>query len=381
MTKAIVEVIKIDNVNTHPNADALEIVNVGGYQIIVKKDGFKVGDLGLFISVDSIVPDEILEHYGIAQYVRKNRIKTIKLRGSYSQGLLLPLTYPPIANAKIGEDYGEKLNIVKYQPPMKSFRGGSGQMRKRPWPTSNLRHYDIESLQHPKYHHLFKEGDDVQITEKIHGQHMITLITQDGKMHVCSRRVNLMHPTEVDAPWYVHLFKRVVNFILRRKPNTMKPVDGDNKNWEAAIKQDLEHKMDVLMCDLDTDSIAIRGEIYGPKCQPLLYGRTEPEFIVFDIESPIGVYMLPDRTEELCERVDLRHVPVLYKGPFNMKMVEEMAENDSKLAEENGEKKQLSEGVVVRERYPNEYMERKILKQVSKRYLADKASDEEELDA
>ena len=86
-----VNVVKIDQIEDHPNADALELAVIGGYRAIVKLGDFKAGDLVVYIPEQSIVPQWLLERMGLEGRLAgkdKNRVKAIKLRGVLSQGLV-----------------------------------------------------------------------------------------------------------------------------------------------------------------------------------------------------------------------------------------------------------------------------------------------------
>lgn len=105
---------KIGNLEPIQNADAIEKATVLGWQLVVKKDEFKIGDLCVYCEIDSILPEkpefEFLKD-------RKYRIKTIKLRGQISQGICFPLSVLPV-KTKITEglDVTEILGIKKWEP-------------------------------------------------------------------------------------------------------------------------------------------------------------------------------------------------------------------------------------------------------------------------
>lgn len=96
MAEFEVKVVKIDRIEDHPNADALELAVIGGYRAIVKLGEFEAGDLAVYIPEAAIVPDWLLKRMGLEGKLAgkdKNRVKAIKLRGILSQGLVLPLEY------------------------------------------------------------------------------------------------------------------------------------------------------------------------------------------------------------------------------------------------------------------------------------------------
>jgi len=139
----------------HPNADALSIVRVGGYQCVVRTEDWQDGDLGVYIPPDSIVPDA--EQFAFLG--DHKRIKARKFRGMYSQGLLIPAP----AGAKAGDDLMEQLGIMHYEPPLPMSTGGEDAKA----PEGHFPVYDVENFN--KFNSILQPHDEVVITEKIHG--------------------------------------------------------------------------------------------------------------------------------------------------------------------------------------------------------------------
>ena len=119
MERKLAHIEIIESLTSIQGADKIEVAQVLGWQCVVKKDEFKVGEKIIYIEVDSIVPEkpefEFLRD-------RKFRIKTIKLKGQVSQGLVLPLKflnggYVDHRSYSIGEDVTQRLGIVKYLSP------------------------------------------------------------------------------------------------------------------------------------------------------------------------------------------------------------------------------------------------------------------------
>lgn len=154
----LAEVIRIKELLTHPNADKLKIVNVYGYTVCVRIGDFKEGDLGIYIPPDNVVSDRpefaFLENH--------KRIKVKKLRGIISMGLLIQVP-ADLADLKEGDDAAEKLGITHYEPPLPMSTGGEAE---KP-PEGYFPHYDVDSYY--RYVTLFKPGELVVGTEKIHG--------------------------------------------------------------------------------------------------------------------------------------------------------------------------------------------------------------------
>lgn len=95
-------------------ADKIEVARVLSWECVVKKGEFKEGDLGVYIEIDSIVPDKPIFEF---LKDKKFKVKTIRLRGQVSQGLYLPMSYfPEIRNPKEDMDVTKLLGVTKYNP-------------------------------------------------------------------------------------------------------------------------------------------------------------------------------------------------------------------------------------------------------------------------
>ena len=157
MNKYQALVHELDSVINHPNADNLQIFRIGDFQIIYNKKDFQVGDLVVYIESDSIVPEtEMFAFLGTHR-----RIKARKLRGEWSEGLLIPAP----EGAKVGDDCMEQLGIVHYESQAHgNFTTGGENV---PAPHGFCPVYDVDNFR--KYSRLFEDGEDVVVTEKING--------------------------------------------------------------------------------------------------------------------------------------------------------------------------------------------------------------------
>jgi len=112
--RTLASVQKIVSLEPIPNADRIEKAIVLGWECIVaKKDDFKVGDLVVYIEIDSVVPD-----LPIFEFLRerKFRVRTIRLRGQISQGLVISPSILPKGKWKEGDDVTNILKVKKYDP-------------------------------------------------------------------------------------------------------------------------------------------------------------------------------------------------------------------------------------------------------------------------
>jgi len=191
----------------HPNADSLDICTVDGWKVITKRDEYSTGDLCVYCEIDSFLP--IRPEF---EFLRKSsykkmgdqegfRLRTIKLRGELSQGLILPLSIlPENVICVLGTDVTAELEIVKYDPPIPAQLAGK---IKGNFP-SFLRKTDEERIQNlTSEYELWKQPGDHQfyITEKLDGS-SATFYFNNGVFGVCSRNLELLE-SEENSFWRV----------------------------------------------------------------------------------------------------------------------------------------------------------------------------------
>ncbi len=300
----------------HPNADSLSLVMVGDFQCAVRTTDWNDGDLAIYIPPDSIVPD-------IEQFKFLNghtRIKARKLRGEWSVGLLIPA--PP--RAKVGDDYMQELEITHYEPVVKgSFSTGGENIAA---PPGIFPKYDV--LNFRKYSDCFEDGEEVILTEKIHG--------------CCSS------------------FTCVNDIVYCKSRNHWKKEDVNNLWWKI-----LNQNMALESWIRHHQGFSVFGEIFG-QVQNLKYGSTNGRifFAAFDILRN-GLWLDFDEARDIGS--PLPWVPLVFRGPYDKEKVLAMAEEDSSYPGADHHR----EGVVispVRER-THRKIGRVKLKIVGNRYL------------
>ena len=121
MSSLIVEVCEIAQVLAHPNADALEVAVVKGWECIIKKDSFRPGDRVVYFPLDTVLPLELSERLGVTKYLKPlrhdydtegkawgGRVGAARLRGQVSYGLLIACED---AAWKVGDDVKEHYGV------------------------------------------------------------------------------------------------------------------------------------------------------------------------------------------------------------------------------------------------------------------------------
>ena len=277
---------KIDAIDPINGADAIECATIGGWKVVVKKGEYTVGDLAVYCEIDSWIPTELAAFLSKGKEPREfegikgERLRTVKLRGQLSQGLLLPLDVLPADDVfngawTEGEDVSELLGIVKWEMPMNAQLAG---MAKGNFP-SLIPKTDQERVQNlvQEVISASEVGMKFEVTEKLEGSSM-TCYLIDGEFGVCSRNLDL---------------KETV----------------DNTFWQVARRDGIEEKMRI---DGHFVSFAIQGELIGPGIQGNIYKLSKPEFWVFDVYNISGgCYMTPNERQALITKMGLLHVPVM----------------------------------------------------------------------
>lgn len=281
---------KIDELNPIEGADKIEVATVGGWKVVAQKGLYEVGDLAVYFEIDSWIPSTVAPfltkagHYPkVFEGVEGERLKTIKLRGQISQGLLMPLE-EAIKNAgcwspvQEGDDVTEWLGIKKWEKPMSAQLAGTA---KGNFP-SRIPKTDQERCQNLKKEitQANEAGTAFEITEKLEGSSMTCyLMANDEEVQefgVCSRNLNL------------------------------KETEG-NSFWSTTRAEGIEEKMRA-----QSVNFAIQGELVGPGIQDNIYGLSKLEFYVFDIyDIAQGKYLNPEDRRKMVADMGLKHVPVI----------------------------------------------------------------------
>ena len=161
-------IAKINEVRAIEGADNIELVIAGGWNAITKKGEFKEGSLTIIATTDAVIPEKLSVKMGVANYLRKGtRVRTVKLRGVYSECLIIPVIYIKASSIVEGKDLMDELGITKYEPPVKQIQLASGKTRKCRENLDFGVYYKFPNLKNVTG--MFTEEDEVQITRKLHG--------------------------------------------------------------------------------------------------------------------------------------------------------------------------------------------------------------------
>jgi len=292
MERKLATIRKIKEINPIEGADSIELAVVDGWQVVVAKNvGHQVGDLVVYCEIDSFLPIEPeFEFLRKSSYKKMGdqegfRLKTIKLRGQISQGLILPYSVIPIAQFATaadlpeGMDVSEMLGIVKYEPPIPAQLAG----RVKGTFPSFLRKTDEERIQNLEKEYTewtLSSKHQFYATEKLDGS-SFTCYIKNGEFGVCSRNMDLLE-TE------------------------------DNTFWAVARKLDLENKLRSF-----GKNLCFQGEMVGSGIQGNHYNMKDQTVFFYNIFLiDEREYVGYDEFRNMLFDLDLACVPVL-SYPFN----------------------------------------------------------------
>lgn len=309
-------VVRLGPIEVHDNADALEIVNVLGYQAVVQKGLHREGNLVVYVPEGAVVPADVLEEFGFTGKLAgkdKNRVKAVRLRGKLSQGLVLPAikvlmflaihgrltddvhvrreTGGPEGEAELflreGADLAAALGITKWEPPIPVHMQGEVQAA----PEWFRLFYDIENVK--SWPEVLTPTEPLIATEKIHG-------------------------TNMRAGWH-----REDGFFVasRGRDVALKPNDT-NLYWRAARQVNVEQALRALVEQYGLEYAVVFGEVYGARVQDLHYGHADGQisFAAFDLlvchpDQRVPQFVSYD--SPLHASLAVPHVPVVARGTLS----------------------------------------------------------------
>ena len=318
--RKLASIRKIDEVREILRADNIEIVQIGGWQCIAQKGEFKPNDLCCYFEIDSILPDKPCFEF---MRPRKFRVRTIKCMKHLSQGLAKPVSLLAEfginpAKVKEGEDYTDKIGVVKYDPEAEKetmmarmrpkdktwqrflsripligrfFRRKTGQGY---FPTDIVKKTDEERWQNTS-ELMFKEwyNQPIEITEKLDGT-STTFIFKPGK-------------------WW-----KPETFMVCSR-NQLLPKDNGSVYWTIALNEKILEKMRLVHKFLkmaDNDYLIWQGETLAPNVQGNNYRVGKPEFYLFNFKQFDGKRELQRSHEDTTDiinttGIELRQVPLI----------------------------------------------------------------------
>jgi len=348
----VVPIVRIEKVRSHPNADKLELCNVLGFQMCIPKGKHKSGDICVYVPADSLVPNDWAEKWGVLPYLKgqeKNRVGRVRLRGEPSFGLIVDMSWLPGSDKpyNVGDNVADCFGIKKYEHPVKAVSSDAAAYDSDIDPYVS-RYTDIENGR--VFTEVFREGEEVVATEKIHGTNCKVgfvrvgdeWIPVAGSMGV--RRKRPMRPTWTPQSWLERLYVRLFGMKYVEADFDDREIRGSTY-WSPFALPSVRVLL-MRLCDCAERSVLLYGEVFGPCVQNLHYGVTAVEgfrFRAFDICID-GKFLNWVEFSDLCGEVGVPVVPVVYRGAFSFEDIKKAADGRSTLPGADN----IREGVVVK---------------------------------
>jgi len=332
----------INNIEPIEGKDRIVLAHILGWNVIVGKDDFKVGDKCVYIEVDSVLDP----NNPVFEQARKrsNRIKTIKMAGIYSQGIAYPLSAFNMNPDKysVGDDVTDILKIKKYDPQTEEEEKLNISTKPvKKYPQFLMRWSWFRKLVLPSKRQ--QKGFPMQIskTDEIRCQ-VIPNILQYKEPMVVTEKINGSSLSALLIKTKTWFGKTKYEFILCSRNLRLWTPDG-SYYWEMAKKYNLEEKLKEMIGN--NEWVAIQGEVYGPSIQKNPYKLNSRELRVFNLIYPSG-RLGSIEAKEICEKYGLMFVPILDENFVLPDTVEEMLKYATSKSVINPNV--MREGVVVR---------------------------------
>lgn len=378
--RALAHVEEIVDIQPIPNADKIEVATILGWKVVIAKaDNFKVGDKVVYIEIDSKVPErpefEFLRD-------RKFRVRTIRLRGQYSQGLIVPLSILGKGNYSIGDNVTEKLGITYYVP--------EDNARKAAKPPKSLRYQSMAA----RHKNLFKRRPFRWLMRREWGRKLLFVFfgRKKDKPKAFPTKFAFIHKTDEDRienlPWLLGYANPLIvtekldgtssTYILERRgrkfefwvlSRNVRQLNEDqscyhdyNIYWAMAKKYNIEaHLREYLEANPELGYVCIQGESVGSvQGNPLKL--PEDDLYIFNFITSSEGRLTSLDGKKIVEEWGMKWVPILdenFTMPTDMEEFKRMATAKSVVNPQV-----LREGIVLRDPKTN-----LSFKNVSREYL------------
>lgn len=365
MSSLIIEVCRVDSVRPHPNADRMAVARIKGWEVCVAKniDGepwVKEGDKVVYFPPESVIPAGVAEKHGVTKYLAPlpkredgtrptgGRVKVANLRGFKSFGYLAA---PDDSSWPVGLDVAEYYSVTKYEPPMRATQEDAHKDSPEFPP-----YYEMENLRN--FPNTFEEGEQVYVTEKIHGENcrlgLIREVNDEGvrvwRWAAGSngvRRKRYAHRlnkdgsprTPIESVYWKCFTPEIKAMLCALSSNYLTPEEVDA---ETPVRYEPDGQTVGV-------PVVLYGERFGCGVQDMWYGREngKVEFRAFDVAVE-DTYVSACAKEELFRKYNVPMVPFVYSGPYSFEGMEYHTEGTSMLSlQDKADVRNFKEGIVI----------------------------------
>ena len=283
MARKLASIQRVKFVRPIEGADSIECVGVLGWECVAKKGEFREGEVCLYFEIDSLLPErpqfEFLRKSCWRADLNKYRLRTVRMRGQVSQGLVLPSSlFPELASLEVGSDLTDALEVDKYEPPVPTQI--QGDARSFSWPIPKTDETRVQQDDECGFISRLT-GNPYYISLKLDGT-SASFMVSDGEYHVCGR-----------------------NYSYKRS--------DDHCFWRISERYGIEARIRDHYCRTG-QRLAIQGEIVGPGIQKNPLGLKCPDLFVFNVIDMDAGRIHIDAATNIASEFGLNFVPVIERG-------------------------------------------------------------------
>lgn len=312
---------RILNIAPIPDADAIEAAHVLGWQVVIKKGEYKIGDLCVYIQIDTLVPET--EYFDFLRE-RKYRVRTIKLRKQISQGLIVPL---PKGNWNEGDDVTELIGVKKYEKPDNNPERFARPRMPKVWYKKwyyifkyNFLYKAFPSLQRKQRSKFPNHLVGVTDEERIQNIPQV-LIQYAGKSFVVSYKLDGSSITIIHS----RVFGKSKFRICSRR---FELHDKKNDWYRVFVNTDFKFEILKLVRHFGTDDIIVQGEAIG-KFNGNHHNLPSEQIRLFNIYVR-GKRLNQKDFIDACVKMNIPHCPKYKEIALNHTMEDILKESEIK---------------------------------------------------
>ncbi len=292
MTRPLAYIVAIDDLQPIAKADRIELARIGGWQSVVNKNQFAVGDHAVYIEIDTFLPPGVpawqflvdkQTNATLEDGTKGHVLRTVTLKNTLSQGFLVSMDHMPahFATLPLYTDVTAELGLSKYTPPIPKELIGVARGRT----PSCLPDADLVRVQNlrEKFQVYQEDEDTWEVTEKLEGSTCIYAWLEDG-LHACTTSVDFLE-------------------------NPTQPV------WAMAHAMQLKEKLETVFGQAGARRVALYGEWVGPGVEGNIYRLDTPQYFVFQVyEVDKGRWWDMDERQNVASTLGIGHAPVIHEA-------------------------------------------------------------------
>ena len=304
-------VARINEIKPIEGADKIEQGVIGGWNCIIQKGQYKVDDLVAVATTDAVIPQHLSDDMNVTNYLRKGgRVRTVKLRGVYSECLIIPIEKTGLFKYEFteGKDLMNIMYIYKYEPPAVQIQLSSGRKVKYYQNPNFGIYYKFPNIKNVKG--IFDENDFVEITRKIHGTNARYGIVKKSKLSIWDKIKRFFGNEYVEYEYVYgsHNVEKGSDSQGFYSTDVWKTI-ADKYNIREKLWEFFKMYKEYYNIK---EGIVIYGEIYGAGIQKNYdYGLKDIEYAGFDVTINGEYYDTPKSFDIQAMRLGLPYVPTL----------------------------------------------------------------------